>query len=140
MSTKIFVNLPVKDLTGSIEFFTGLGFRYEPHFTDENGACIVIGADSYVMLLVEPFFRTFTGKERADTTGTAETIVALGVEGRQRVDELVDKALATGGAPFNDRTEEDGMYGRSFQDPDGHLWEVFSMPPPAVPPAAATAG
>ncbi|MGP4003247.1 VOC family protein [Streptomyces sp. 8N706] len=132
MSTKIFVNLPVKDLGRSVEFFTGLGYSFNPQFTDENAACLVISDDIYAMLLVEPFFKSFTKKEVADATKTTEAIVALGVESRQRVDELVDKALSTGGLPANEPMDEGFMYVRSFQDPDGHLWEVLYMDPAAV--------
>jgi len=132
MSTKIFVNLPVKDLGKSIDFFTALGFSFNPQFTDENAGCLVISDDIYAMLLVESFFKSFTKKDIADATKTTEAIVALGVESRERVDELVDKALAAGGLPSNDTNDQGFMYGRSFQDPDGHLWEVFYMDPAAV--------
>jgi predicted lactoylglutathione lyase len=132
MSTKIFVNLPVKDLGRSIDFFTALGFSFAPAFTDENAGCLVISEDIYAMLLVEPFFQTFTTKEIVDATKGTEAIVALGVESRERVDELVDKALAAGGGPANDTNDQGFMYGRSFQDPDGHLWEVVYMDPAAV--------
>jgi len=132
MSTEIFVNLPVKDLGKSIDFFTALGFSFNPQFTDENAGCLVISDDIYAMLLVESFFKSFTKKDIADATKTTEAIVALGVESRERVDELVDKALAAGGLPSNDTNDQGFMYGRSFQDPDGHLWEVFYMDPAAV--------
>jgi len=131
MSTEIFVNLPVKDLGKSTDFFTALGFSFNPHFTDENAGCLVISDDIYAMLLVEPFFKTFTKKDIADATKTTEAIVALGVESRERVDELVDKALVAGGLPSNDTHDHGFMYERSFQDPDGHLWEVY-MDPTAV--------
>ncbi len=132
MSTKIFVNLPVKDLAKSITFFTALGFSFNPQFTDDNAGCMVISDDIYAMLLVEPFFKTFTKKEIADTSTTTEAIVALGLESRQRVDELADKALAAGAQHFNDPNDQGFMYGRSFQDLDGHLWELFYMDPAAV--------
>jgi predicted lactoylglutathione lyase len=132
MSTKIFVNLPVKDLARSVAFFKGLGYSFNPQFTDENAACLVISDDIFAMLLVEPFFRRFTKKEIADATTTTEAIVALGVESRERVDELVDKALASGGQAANETDDQGFMYGRSFQDPDGHLWEVLWMDPKTV--------
>ncbi|WKX71403.1 VOC family protein [Streptomyces sp. XD-27] len=132
MSTKIFVNLPVKDLDKSIGFFEQLGYSFNPQFTDEKGACMVISDDIYAMLLVEPFFKSFTDKEIVDTSKGAEAIVALGVESRERVDELADKALAAGGKPSKEPMDEGFMYGRSFQDLDGHLWEVFWMDPSAV--------
>ncbi|MEU1617765.1 VOC family protein [Streptomyces sp. NPDC008238] len=127
MPTQIFVNLPVRDLPRSRAFFGGLGFSFDPAFSDDNAACVVIGEGIFAMLLVEPFFRRFTGKEVADATKTTEAIVCLGVESRGRVDELVDTALATGGSPSNETMEQGPMYGRSFQDPDGHLWEVVFM-------------
>jgi predicted lactoylglutathione lyase len=132
MSTKIFVNLPVKDLAKSVAFFKGLGYSFNPQFTDENAACLVIGDDIFAMLLVEPFFRRFTKKEIADATTTTEAIVALGVESRERVDELADKALASGGQAANETNDQGFMYGRSFQDPDGHIWEVLWMDPKTV--------
>ena len=132
MSTKIFVNLPVKDLNRSKDFFTKLGFSFNKQFTDENAGCLVIAEDIYAMLLTEPFFKSFTKKEIADARKSTETIVALGVESRGRVDELADKALASGGSAANEPMEMDGMYGRSFQDPDGHLWEVIWMAPASI--------
>ncbi|MGA8112418.1 MAG: VOC family protein [Actinocatenispora sp.] len=132
MGTKIFVNLPVRDLDTSIEFFTALGFSFNPQFTDETAGCLVISEDIYAMLLTEPFFRTFTQKDVVDATKATEAILALGVESRERVDALVDRALATGGSPANDTMDQGFMYGRSFQDPDGHLWEVLYMDPSTV--------
>jgi predicted lactoylglutathione lyase len=132
MSTLIFVNLPVKDLGKSTDFFTELGFSFNQQFSDENAACLVISDTIYAMLLVEPFFQTFTKKEIADATKSTEAILCLGVESRQRVDELADKALAAGGLPANDTMDQGFMYGRSFQDIDGHIWEVMYMDPAAV--------
>lgn len=132
MSTKIFVNLPVKDLGKSTDFFTELGFSFNPQFSDENAGCMVVSDDIYVMLLVEPFFQSFTKKEVVDSTKSTEAITCLGVDSRERVDEMVDKALAAGGQPSNDPMDEGFMYGRSFQDLDGHLWEVMYMDPAAA--------
>ena len=132
MSTKIFVNLPVKDLDRAVAFFTGLGFSFDPRFTDEKAGCLVISDDIYAMLLVEPFFQSFTTKDIADSRASTEAIVALAVESRQRVDDIVDKALASGGLPANDTSDQGFMYARSFQDVDGHLWEVLHMDPAAV--------
>lgn len=133
MSTKIFVNLPVKDLDRSKDFYTKIGYSIDPQFTDENAACVVISDDIYAMLLVEPFFQTFTKKEIADATQATEAILALGVESRQQVDELVDRALAAGGSPANEPVDQGFMYLRSFNDPDGHLWEVAYMDMSAMP-------
>jgi predicted lactoylglutathione lyase len=129
---KIFVNLPVKDLDKSMDFFTTLGFSFNQQFCDENAACVVISDDIYAMLLVEPFFTSFTKKEIVDATKGTEAILALGVESRQRVDELVEKAIAAGGLPSNDPIDQGFMYGRSFQDLDGHMWEVMYMDPAEV--------
>ncbi len=132
MSTKIFVNLPVKDLGKSIDFFTKLGFSFDPQFTDDNATCMIIGDDIYAMLLVEPFFKSFTSKEVVDATKSAEVILALGVDSRQQVDELVDKALAAGGQSGSFSSDDGFMFGRSFQDIDGHLWEALYMDPAAT--------
>jgi predicted lactoylglutathione lyase len=132
MSTKIFVNLPVKDLSKSIDFFGELGYSSNPQFTDENGACVVLSEDIFVMLLTEPFFKSFTKKEIADATTSTETILALSADSREEVDSLVDKALAAGGQVAGEPTEmEDFMYSRSFYDLDGHHWEVVYMNPQA---------
>jgi predicted lactoylglutathione lyase len=129
MSIKIFVNLPVKDLKKSMEFFTGLGFSFNPQFTDENAACLVFSDSIYAMLLTEKFFKTFVTKEIADTTKTIEVINALFLDSRKEVDELVDKALKAGAGKYREPDEMDFMYSRSFSDLDGHLWEVGYMDP-----------
>ncbi|GAA3404240.1 VOC family protein [Paenibacillus hodogayensis] len=129
---KIFVNLPVKDLKQTMAFFSGLGFEFNPQFTDDNAACMVISEHIFAMLLVEPFFRTFTTKEVADASRTAEVIVALSASSREQVDEIVNKALSTGGKPSKDKTDHGFMYAWSFQDIDGHLWEVIYMDESAV--------
>ena len=135
MATKIFVNLPVKDLHKSIDFFTKLGFSFNPQFTDENATCMIIGEDIFVMLLVENFFKSFTKKEIADTSRSTEAILALSADSRQKVDELVDNAFAAGAKESNFTIDQGFMYGRSFQDLDGHLWEVMWMDPNAANPA-----
>ncbi|WP_028562420.1 VOC family protein [Paenibacillus pinihumi] len=131
-SSKIFVNLPVKDLQRSVAFFTELGFEFNPQFTDENATCMVVNDKIFVMLLVEHYFKTFITKEISDTGKDAEVIVALSLENRARVDEIADKALAVGGKASNDPVDHGFMYTRSFQDPDGHLWELFFMDESAV--------
>jgi predicted lactoylglutathione lyase len=125
MSTRIFVNLPVKDLVRSSEFFTTLGFSFDQRFTDENAGCLVLGDDTCVMLVTEPFFRAITGKNPADTAMAAEAALALEVGSRRRVDELAGLALEAGGSRASEPAEHEGMYERSFADPDGHLWQVF---------------
>lgn len=133
MPTKIFVNLPVKDLDKSVQFFTKLGYSFDQNFTDENATCMVIGEDILVMLLVEPFFQTFTKKEIADATKTTEVLLALSADSREQVDELVDNAFAAGATEANDANDQGFMYGRSFADLDGHIWEVMWMDMSAVP-------
>ncbi len=129
---KIFVNLPVADLDKSVEFFAKLGFKFNPQFTDKNATCMIIGRDIFVMLLVRDFFKTFTKKEIADAAKSTEVIVALSAQSRQKVDELADNALLAGAKPSNEPMDRGFMYGRSFQDPDGHLWEIFYMDPNAI--------
>ena len=127
MTRKLFVNIAVEDLDRSVDFFTKLGFSFDARFTDESATCMLVGEDAYVMLLVRQRFQDFTKKEIVDSTRQTEAILALSAESREDVDQLADKALASGGAPANDPMEMDFMYGRSFHDPDGHLWEVFWM-------------
>ncbi|WP_082232784.1 VOC family protein [Halobacillus massiliensis] len=131
-SSGIFVNLPVKDLEKSKNFFQSVGFEFDPNFSDEKAACLVIGENICAMLLVEDFFKTFTKKEVVDSTQGTEVILALAVESREMVDELVEKALSNGGMPSNEPQDHGFMYYRSFQDVDGHLWEVSFMDMHAV--------
>src|ERR671914_8069 len=127
MATKIFVNLPVKDLNRTVDFFTKLGFTFNPQFTDENATCMIIGEDIYVMLLIERFFKTFTKKEICDVAKDAEVIVALSAESREKVDQIMNRVLEAGGKESTDPQDHGWMYGRSFQDIDGHLWEIIYM-------------
>src|SRR5688572_25636043 len=97
MTTKIFVNLPVKDLNRAIEFFTKLGFKFNSQFTDKNATCIIISEDIFVMLLVEDFFKTFTKKEICNTSKNIEAIIAISAESKEKVDEMISKAIEAGG-------------------------------------------
>lgn len=132
MATKIFVNLPVKDLNRSIGFFTALGFRFNPQFTDESATCMIIGDDIFVMLLVEARFRDFTPKPVADATKTTEVLVCLNLDSKAGVDAMVDAALRSGASKNRDLMDYGFMYGRSFNDPDGHIWEIMWMDPDHV--------
>jgi uncharacterized protein len=132
MTTKIFVNLPVKDLKRSMAFFEQLGFRFNPQFTDDTAACMVITDDIYAMLLTHEKFKTFTKKAIADATKSAEVLTALSCESKQKVDDLVRKALSAGGVESGDLQDYGFMYGRSFDDLDGHTWEIFWMDPSHV--------
>jgi predicted lactoylglutathione lyase len=128
----IFVNLPVSDLDASKKFFTGLGYSINPQFSDDNAASVVISDTIVAMLLTKPFYATFTDKEIADATKSSEVLIALSAESREKVDELVDRALSLGGTSTG-KTEDLGfMYGRSFDDLDGHTWEVIWMDPSAI--------
>src|SRR5262245_51319256 len=122
MSRKMFVNLPVRDLKRSMEFFSKLGFEFNPQFTDDKAASMVVSEDGYVMLLAEAFFKTFTRRELCDTTKANEGAVALACESRAEVDELAEKALAGGGSPAMPPKDYGFMYSHSFYDPDGHHW------------------
>lgn len=127
MITNIFVNLPVKDLNKTVEFFTKLGFTFNPQFTDENATCMIVGKNIFVMLLVEKFFKTFTKKEISDTTKNTEAIVALSAQSREEVDQMMEKVVNAGGKEARDPQDHGWMYGRSFEDINGHLWEIFYM-------------
>lgn len=129
---KIFVNLAVKDLNRSKEFFTRLGFEFNPQFTSEQGACMVISEDAYVMLLVEPFFQSFTQKGICDATKQTEAINALSCSSRAEVEAIVKTALGAGGTPAQPPQDHGFMYSESFYDVDGHHWEVVWMDPAHV--------
>jgi predicted lactoylglutathione lyase len=132
MKTKIFVNLPIKDLNKSVTFFTKLGFSFNPQFTDENATCMIVGEDIFIMLLVEKFCKSFTKKDVCDTSKNTEAIVALSVESREKVDQMIEKAIEAGGSEPREKQDQGWMYGRSFEDTDGHLWEVFFMEESAI--------
>ena len=132
MTRQIYVNLAVEQLDRSVEFFTTLGFEFDPRFTDETATCMIVSDDAYVMLLVESKFKEFTKKELVDASAQTEAILAVSAESRAAVDELGDAAIAAGGSPANDPMDYGFMYGRSFNDLDGHLWEVMWMDPSAI--------
>jgi predicted lactoylglutathione lyase len=132
MSRMIFVNLPVQDLDRSVAFFRGLGFTFNEQFTDRNATCMEVSDQACVMLLVRPFFATFTTKDVADAAASTEAILAVSARSREEVDTLVDRALELGGAVAKQPSDDGFMYGRSFYDPDGHAWEVMWMDPAAT--------
>lgn len=132
MATKIFVNLPVKDLKASIEFFTKLGYTFNPQFTDETATCMIISEDIYAMLLTHEKFKAFTPKEICDATKSSEVLICLSCESREQVDEMVGKAVAAGGTTYNQPQDHGFMYGHGYQDLDGHIWELMWMDPSAV--------
>ena len=128
---KLFVNLAVRDLERSKRFFAELGFAFDPRFSDENAACMVVSERALVMLLVQPFFRTFTRRALCDTSRATEGLFALDCATREEVDALTARALAAGAAEAMPAQDHGFMYGKSFYDPDGHHWEVFWLDPAA---------
>lgn len=133
MATQIFVNLPVKNLDSSVKFFTHLGYSFNPQFTDENATCMIVEENIFVMLLVEPYFKTFIDKDICDATRSTEVIVCLSAESREKADDLVAKATAGGGKATASK-DYGFMYQTGFQDLDGHLWELAYMDPNAAGP------
>ena len=134
---QMFVNLPISNMERSQAFFKSLGFSFNPQFTNEQGACMVVSDEhNYVMLLVEPFFKGFTNKPVADATKGTEVLICLSCSSRDEVDELVKKALAAGGTAPMPAQDHGFMYGHGFTDLDGHMWELMFMDPNAAPPQA----
>jgi predicted lactoylglutathione lyase len=131
-SRKMFVNLAVRDLKKSMAFFSAFGFQFNPKFTDEKAACMVISDDAFVMPLTEPFFRTFTKRAPCDTSTHTEGLFALSCGSRAEVDEMVKKAIAAGGTHAMNPQDHGFMYTWSFYDLDGHHWEVLWMDPKAA--------
>ena len=132
MHKQIFVNLPVDDLPKSMAFFSALGLSFNKQFTNDSGACLVIGENIHAMLLVKPFFKGFTGKPIADAKATTECLVCLSCESRAEVDALVAKAVAAGGTAPRAPQDHGFMYGHGFEDLDGHIWELVYMDPNAA--------
>lgn len=144
MPQMIFVNLPVTDLEKSKAFYEAVGAANNPAFTDDTAACMVVEEGSiHVMLLTHEKWATFTSKTIPDAHSTAQVLICVSADSREAVDGQVDKAVKAGGKADPTPTQDFGfMYGRSFEDPDGHIWEVMWMDPTAIPagePAEATA-
>jgi uncharacterized protein len=127
VGTKIFVNLPVKNLGRSVEFFTKLGFKFDPQFTDQTATCMIVADDIFVMLLTEEKFKLFTPKKICDAMQSTEVLICLSCESRGKVDEMVTCAVTAGGTTYNEPQDHGFMYGHGFQDPDGHIWELMFM-------------
>ena len=132
MHKQIFVNLPVGDLPRSKAFFESLGLAFNPQFTNDQGACLVVGENIYAMLLVKDFFKTFTGKPLVDATRSTEVLVCLSCESRAEVDDLVARAVQAGGTAPRKPQDHGFMYGHGFEDLDGHIWELMHMDPTAT--------
>jgi predicted lactoylglutathione lyase len=130
---QIFVNLPVKDLNKSIEFFTKLGFTFNPQFTDENATCMIIAENIFAMLITHPRFKDFTDKEISDAHKTVEVINALSCSTREEVDTTVNAALAAGGTEPKPVQDHGWMYIRHIHDLDGHAWEFAFMDVSQIP-------
>jgi len=133
MAKQIFINLPVKDLKKSMVFFEKLGFSFNMQFTDDSAACLMIGENIYAMLLLEKFFKTFTNKEIADAKKLTEVLIAIDVESRKEVDEMIRKAVDAGGVTYRNPQDHGWMYGHSFADLDGHQWEILYMDESKMP-------
>ena len=132
MSSQIFVNLPVADLKKSIAFYEALGWKNNPQFTDDTGACMVISDTIYVMLLTHPKFKAFTPRIVSDAFNYTEVMNALSVNSKEEVHSMMEKVLANGGSEIRDPQDYGFMFSRSFGDPDGHIWEMFWMDPSAI--------
>jgi len=127
MATNIFVNLPVVDLPRSVDFFSKLGYEFNEQFTDDTAASMVVSDNIYVMLLTYDKFNQFTSKPISDAKEKTEVLVALSVDSREAVDELVSTALNNGAVEARVAEDHGFMYGRAFHDPDGHIWEILWM-------------
>jgi predicted lactoylglutathione lyase len=132
MATKIFVNLPVRDLRRSVGFFTKLGYKFNPQFTDETAACMIVSEDIFVMLLTREKFKEFTPMAICDATKSTEVLVCLSCESRDQVNDMVGKAVASGGTKYAESKDHGFVYQHGFQDLDGHIWELIYMEPSAI--------
>ena len=133
MPRNLYVTLPIKDLKRSVEFFTALGFAFDQQFSSENGAALVVNDSTRVMLATEPFFSTLTKVPIVDARASTEVLLALSLDSRAEVDELVQKAVAAGAAEGHDPEDLGFMYSRAFVDLDGHQWGVLHMDPSQMP-------
>ena len=123
----IFVNLPVKNVKDSRAFFNALGFEFNHQYSDHQTACMVVDQNIFVMLLEEARFRDFINGEISDATKTTEVLTCLSAESKEQVDQTIAKAIAAGGKRWKPILEQGPMYGGSFQDLDGHVWELMYM-------------
>ncbi len=133
MATRVFINLPVKDLNKSVSFFTSLGYSFNPQFTDENASCMIISENIFAMLLVEKYFSTFTKKPISDAKAATEVLIALDCASREEVQQMVDKAKNSGGTIYAEAQDHGWMYQHSFADLDGHQWELVYMDASQIP-------
>ncbi|GAB4091791.1 VOC family protein [Flaviaesturariibacter terrae] len=127
MATKIFINLPVRDIQKSRNFFEQLGFSFNPQFSNHKAAALVLGENIFAMLLTHERFQDFTHKPIVDATKATEVLLCIDAESREAVDAMVQKAVSAGGSIYRDAEDHGWMYGHSFADPDGHQWEIAYM-------------
>jgi predicted lactoylglutathione lyase len=127
MATKVFINLPVRDLSTSMDFFQGLGFSFNPQFTDEKGACMVISESIFAMLLTDTYFKSFIDTEVCDAKKSTEVLIALDASSRAEVQQLIGKAQSLGATLYAKPQDHGWMYQHSFADLDGHKWEFVFM-------------
>jgi predicted lactoylglutathione lyase len=143
MSKLIFLNLPVADLAAAKAFYEAIGFTNNPQFTDETAACMVLTDTIHVMLLTHEKFAQFTPKQIVDAKASSEVLICISEDSREAVDAITDQALAAGGREPREKQDYGFMYGRSFEDLDGHIWEPMWMDmaaaQAAMQPEAATA-
>lgn len=133
MATRVFINLPVKDLDKSVSFFTKLGYSFNPQFTDEKATCMIISDNIFAMLLTEPYFKTFTRKQVADAKIATEVLIALDTNSRNEVQEMVARAKEMGATIYAEPQDHGWMYQHSFADLDGHQWELVYMDATQMP-------
>jgi len=136
MVKQIFINLPVKDLKKTNAFFEGLGFSFNTQFSNEIATCVILGENIFAMLLMEDFFKSFTPKTICDATKSTEALICIQVDSREKVDELLTKAISFGGKEPREKQDHGWMYARSMEDMDGHIWEIMFADPSAMPPQA----
>ncbi len=129
MAKQIYVNLPVADLKTSVDFFSALGFRFDPKFTDEHSTCMIAGDNMYVMLVSHPKFQMFTPKPICDATQHTEVLVCLALDSKEEIQQMVNRAVENGGKTYTQPQDHPLMYGHGFQDPDGHIWELLYFAP-----------
>ena len=127
MAKQIFINLPVKDLKKTMDFFKKLGFTFNKQFTDKHAACMIIGNNMFSMLIAEKFFKTFTPKKISNAKKNSEVLIAMQLDSKKQVDDMLKKALVAGGKEPRKQQDYGWMYGRAFEDPNGHIWEAFYM-------------
>jgi len=139
MPKLIFVNLPVADLAAARAFYEAIGAVNDPRFTDETAACMVFSETIHVMLLTHDKFSQFTPKRIADAHATSEVLICISADSREAVDDITERALAAGGREPREPQDFGFMYGRSFEDPDGHIWEPMWMDMAAFEAATAAA-